>query len=430
MEFIADLHIHSRFSMATSKELTIPYLAAWASRKGINVLGSGDFTHPAWRQEIAGQLFYDEESGFYKGESFNTYFCLQTEISCIYKKNGKTRRNHNLIFAPNLDIAAQISQKLEKYGKLESDGRPIMKLDAHDLLEITLESSPESVFVPAHIWTPWYSLFGSKSGFDCIEECFGDLSCHIFALETGLSSDPPMNRLWSALDGFAMISNSDAHSGANLAREANLFYGKPNRHGMFNALRRAAKRESQDDLPCTFQGTLEFYPEEGKYHMDGHRNCGIMLTPGESRKQGGLCPVCGKPLTLGVLHRLTELADRPENIPLPMEPQTRMLVPLPEIVGQIIGCKPQSARTEKFTQALVESCGSELGIVCRHDPSLLYEIWEPLGEAVSRLRAGHVCPYPGFDGQYGSINIFSPEEQKSLNREEANHKPVFRKLIE
>ena len=328
MNFIADLHIHSRFSLATSKQLNIPHLSHWAMRKGINILGTGDFTHPGWLEELQRDLVLDEESGFYKprreiiSESFSDapFFCLQTEISCIYKKDGKTRKVHNLVYAPDFEIARKISSKLSLIGNINSDGRPILGFDSRNLLEIILECSPECVLIPAHIWTPWFALFGSKSGFDRIEECYGDLTENIFALETGLSSDPAMNRCLSALDNFALISNSDAHSAPNLGREANIFNGTPSWSGMFDALRMTAKRLDQTGRSCRFMGTMEFFPEEGKYHLDGHRACGVVLNPSESRELGNICPRCGKPLTIGVLNRVMELADRKEPGNLPLEP--------------------------------------------------------------------------------------------------------------
>jgi PHP family Zn ribbon phosphoesterase len=324
MTFIADLHIHSRFSRATGKDLTLRRLARGAGEKGIDVLGTGDFTHPQWREEMRDQLVFDEESGLYRlaenAENADAaaelagsspFFCLQAEISSIYKRHGKVRKIHSLVYAPTLDDAERISARLGRIGNLNADGRPILGLDCRDLLELVLECAPGAVLIPAHIWTPWFSLFGSKSGFDALEDCFGDLSAHIFALETGLSSDPPMNRRVSALDGYALISNSDAHSAGNLGREANLFSGKPSFDGMFDALRAAAARRPAAGAPCEFLGTLEFCPEEGKYHLDGHRACNVALEPREAAALDNICPVCGKPLTIGVLHRVLELADRP-----------------------------------------------------------------------------------------------------------------------
>lgn len=417
MNFIADLHIHSRFSMATSKQLNVRHLSAWAMRKGIQVLGTGDFTHPAWRAELRENLMLDENSGLYASRDDpenSPFFCLQAEISSIYKKGGKTRKVHNLVFAPNFDAAEAICRKLALIGNLDSDGRPILGLDSRDLLEIVLEASSRAFLIPAHIWTPWFSLFGSRSGFDRIEDCYGDLTSHIFALETGLSSDPPMNRCLSALDKFALVSNSDAHSGANLGREANLFAGSPAYDAMFAALRMSASRKDDPDAACHFLGTLEFYPEEGKYHLDGHRACNVSLDPAESRELDNICPVCGKPLTIGVLHRVMALADRQTPPSLEREPEARMLVPLAEIISQILGCGPNTRKAGARYEAALAELGSELDILCSMPEERIRSWWEPLGEAVSRVRHGKVGLNPGFDGQYGSINIFTAEELEDL----------------
>lgn len=418
MKFVADLHIHSRFSLATSKQLNIPHLARWAVRKGINVLASGDFTHPKWREELRQNLVLDEESGFYRTREKlpggAPLFCLQAEISSIYKKYGKTRKIHNLVFAPDFETADKISARLALVGNLNSDGRPILGLDSRDLLEIVLECSEDAVLVPAHIWTPWFSLFGSRSGFDRIEDCYGDLTPHIFALETGLSSDPPMNRCLSALDGYTMISSSDAHSGPNLGREANLFYGKPSYTGMFAALKKAARREDASKQACRFLGTLEFYPEEGKYHLDGHRSCNVVLQPAQSRELANICPVCGKPLTIGVLHRVMELADRDKPGVPPFEPETRMLVPLPEVVAQILGTGINSHKVEEKCLQAVETLGPELDILCQIPLEAISRYWEPLGSAIARIRAGNVTVVPGYDGQYGRILVTDPEKGATL----------------
>ncbi|MBD5416886.1 MAG: UvrD-helicase domain-containing protein [Desulfovibrio sp.] len=431
MNFVADLHIHSRFSRATSTALTVPHLAAWAACKGIDVLGTGDFTHPQWRAELREQLVLDEESGLYrlKGEPEalealaggrlarpaatehgGPRFCLQAEISSIYKRGGKVRKVHNLVFVPTLEDADRLSERLALIGNLHSDGRPILGLDSRDLLEILLECVPAGVLIPAHVWTPWFAIFGSKSGFDRPEDCFGDLTEHIFALETGLSSDPAMNRLLSQLDGYALISNSDAHSGANLGREANLFAGRPSYAGMFAALRATARREPQDGLDCRFLGTMEFYPEEGKYHLDGHRACGVVLEPAEARELGDICPVCGRPLTIGVLHRVLELADRPTPPALAREPEVLPLVPLAEVIGEILGVGASSRKVrERYGRALTE-LGPELDILCRLPEAEVRAWWEPLGEAVARMRAGEVIREAGFDGQYGTVRLFRPGE--------------------
>ena len=307
--FRADLHVHSRFSRATSGRLNIRNLAAWSMINGLSVMSTGDFTHPAWRDELRRDLVYDDNSGLYRvrektpleteipgfsrpdGVS-EPQFLIQAEISSIYKKDGSVRKVHNVVIMPSLESADKLSNKLAAIGNITSDGRPILGLDCEHLLEMVLEADERGVLIPAHIWTPWFSLFGSKSGFDALEDCFGSLSSHIFALETGLSSDPDMNRLWSALDRYALVSNSDAHSGENLGREANLFEGTPSYDGIFDALRRAARDE--EGSGCIYRGTVEFFPEEGKYHLDGHRACNVVLEPEESMKIGNICPVCGK----------------------------------------------------------------------------------------------------------------------------------------
>ena len=312
--YIADLHIHSRYSRATSRECTPEYLDLWARRKGIHIVGTGDFTHPAWREELAEKLVpaenglyvlkdeYRIKDGSVRGDMIPR-FVITGEISSIYKKNGKVRKVHSVIILPGLEDAERISNKLEQIGNIHSDGRPILGLDCHDLLEITLELCPSSVYVPAHIWTPHFSMFGAFSGFDTVEECFGDLTPHIHAVETGLSSDPPMNWRVSALDRFQLVSNSDAHSPAKLGREANLLDIPMSYEGLVQAL------QAGEGL----YGTIEFFPEEGKYHMDGHRKCNLCLSPSDTMKYNGICPVCGRKITIGVSHRVEELADRPEG---------------------------------------------------------------------------------------------------------------------
>ncbi len=424
--YIADLHIHSRFSMATSKQLTLPHLAGWAMCKGINVLGTGDFTHPVWQKELADNLEFDEESGFYKlkgqpdrvlvdkelADARPPLFCLQTEISSVYKKGGRSRRVHNLVFFPTLEDVAAFSRKLAQIGNIASDGRPILGLDSRDLLEIVLETSDRGVLIPAHVWTPWYSLFGSRSGFDCIEDCFGDLTGHIFALETGLSSDPAMNRLVSALDRFVLISNSDAHSGANLGREANLFQGTPSYDGMFAALRKAARREESAGLAESFAGTLEIYPEEGKYHLDGHRACHVVMTPEEAQARNNICPVCGRPLTIGVLHRVWELADRREVPQLAHEPAVHPVIPLPAVLAQIYGLGQSGKKLELLFKTTLEHLGSEFAILAMKEIDEIAAYDSVLGEAVQRIRAGNIGLHGGYDGEFGTITIFTEEELK------------------
>ena len=422
-QYRADLHIHSRHSRATSKQLTPRNLAAWAEVKGLSVIGTGDFTHPGWLEELT-DVLEEDGTGFLKlkdakdldkeipwlaGRTYHgrTRFMLQAEISSIYKRGGKVRKIHTLVYLPDLGSVERLNRKLDKIGNLKSDGRPILGLDARHLLEIVLETEPRGFIVPAHIWTPWFSLFGSKSGFDSIEECFGELSKHVFALETGLSSDPEMNWLWSALDRFALISNSDAHSGEKLAREANIFSGEMS----FDGIRRALEGKG---LSSRFLGTLEFFPEEGKYHLDGHRKCGVMLEPRETRARGGLCPVCGKPLTVGVLSRVVELADRTEPRKPDNAPDFTSLIPLAEMLSEILSCGPATKKVRTAYGRVVSRFGSELAVLLDTPTDELERAQPLLGAAVERMRRGSVHRDPGFDGQFGVIHVFSQAEKRRL----------------
>lgn len=427
--FRADLHVHSRFSRATSGRLNIRNLAAWSMIKGLSVMSTGDFTHPAWRDELRRDLVYDDNSGLYRvrektpleteipgfsrpdGAS-EPQFLIQAEISSIYKKDGSVRKVHNVVIMPSLESADKLSNKLAAIGNITSDGRPILGLDCEHLLEMVLEADERGVLIPAHIWTPWFSLFGSKSGFDALEDCFGSLSSHIFALETGLSSDPDMNRLWSALDRYALVSNSDAHSGENLGREANLFEGTPSYDGIFDALRRAARDE--EGSGCIYRGTVEFFPEEGKYHLDGHRACNVVLEPEESMKIGNICPVCGKPLTVGVLHRVMALTDRKAPVMPKHDPGFVSLFPLPEMLGELLSVGPKSRKVQERQSELVRVFGSEMDILHTVPESDLRQHWDALGEAVARMRRGDVIKEAGFDGEYGVVKVFSEEERKQF----------------
>lgn len=427
-EFRADLHIHSRFSRATSRALNIPLLAGWAAIKGLQVLGSGDFTHPEWRAELAEMLDFEESSGLYRmknpalvaetlpdwadnalflKKAGEVRFMLQAEISSIYKRGGQVRKVHNLVYMPSLEAAENFSLRLAEVGNLASDGRPILGLDSENLLEMLL-AFPDSYLIPAHIWTPWFSLFGSKSGFDHIEDCFGSLTPHIFALETGLSSDPEMNRRISALDGYKLISNSDAHSGENLAREANIFSGEMSYSGIFGALK--AKKQAG---PTRFLGTYEFFPDEGKYHLDGHRACNVTLSPEETRELGGICPVCGKPVTVGVLYRVQELADRPEPQYHP-DDSFKSLIPLPEVMGEVLGVGPKSRKVGGLYQKIIGELGSELDILLEAPLPDIARHSAPLAEGISRMRRGEVFRKGGFDGEFGVISVFTTDEQKEL----------------
>jgi DNA helicase II / ATP-dependent DNA helicase PcrA len=421
MRFIADFHIHSKYSRATSTDLDLGRLHAAAQIKGIQVLGTGDFTHPAWWQEINEQLVPAEEGLFaLKPELAQQFdltvpercrapvrFMLVTEISNVYKKDGRTRKNHNLVFMPDFIAAERFTKKLDKIGNVRSDGRPILGLPARDLLEIVLEASPRAYLIPAHIWTPWFSLLGSKSGFDAVEECFDDLSHHIFALETGLSSDPPMNWRVSALDRYTLISNSDAHSPAKLGREANRFNCDLN----FASIRAALDKSA----PETFLGTLEFFPEEGKYHLDGHRKCNFRSLPVQTRASNELCPLCGKPLTLGVLFRVEALADRCEAVKPEGAAGFEHLVPLHHLLAEVLQIGPQSKRVALAYENLLNRHGSELEILRSVPVEVLAANGQPLlAEAIRRMREGNVQFEAGFDGQFGHLQIFDAQERRAL----------------
>ncbi|PTN32733.1 UvrD-helicase domain-containing protein [Desulfonatronum sp. SC1] len=426
--FRADLHIHSRYSRATSRGLTPNHLVAWARVKGLDVVATGDFTHPGWLQELeesleedgSGLLIPRRESDLsaeipwlesvapVRGPS-PVRFILSAEISTIYKRAGRVRKVHHLVYVPGLEQAKALNVKLGQIGNLGSDGRPILGLDSRHLLEMVLELHPRAFLVPAHIWTPWFSLFGSKSGFDTIEECYGELSSEIFALETGLSSDPDMNWQWSALDRFRMISNSDAHSGEKLAREANLFRGEPSFEGMYKALRGEGESHA-------FLGTVEFFPEEGKYHLDGHRKCDVVLSPDEAMARGNVCPVCGQPLTLGVLHRVRELADRDQPHKPPNQPGFQSLVPLVELISEVLGKGPATKTVRREYAAMVAACGSELDILGELPLDEVARRRPVLAESLHRMRQGRVLRRSGYDGHYGTISMFTPQEQRELRR--------------
>lgn len=415
MDYIADLHVHSPFSRATSRECDPAGLFAWARVKGIQVVASGDFTHPGWLARLK-ETLTPAEPGFLRLKDENVppplpgldrssgtvRFVLSAEISCIYKRHGAVRKVHNLVYVPDFASAERIAVRLAGIGNIESDGRPILGLDSRNLLEIVLEEAPEGFLVPAHIWTPWFSLFGSKSGFNAIEECFGDLTPHVFALETGLSSDPDMNRMISALDRFALISNSDCHSPSRLGREANLLATGFD----FFSLREAIRGNRRD----TFRGTIEFFPEEGKYHLDGHRACKVCLDPEETRRVRSRCPVCGRPLTVGVLHRVMELADRDRPLFRPDAPRFFSLVPLPEVVGEVLSVGPASKQVQQRYSALIGRFGSEFNLLLNASREEMAEESPLLAEAVSRIREGRVIRHGGYDGEFGTIRVFEEGE--------------------
>lgn len=400
MRVIADLHIHSRFSRSCSKDLTLPNIGLYGVRKGIQYIGTGDALHPVWRREI-GDLLEEREGAFYlKNSDCPTAFCLTTEVSCIYKRGDKTRRVHHVLLFPDLITLDKVTQALSDRGfNLKSDGRPIMGLDSELLLKMLLDIDERILLIPAHIWTPWFAVFGSKSGFDSLEECFGDYAQYIYALETGLSSDPLMNWRISALDKIFLVSNSDAHSCENLGREANVFeMDKPSYH----ELRRILLEHDQSK----FIETIEFFPEEGKYHADGHADCGFWCAPDATKKNKGLCPKCGRPLTVGVLSRVSDLADRPPNPDRPPGAVPfKSIVPLKELVAQ---CRGKS-KAGKVVQREVEkmmSLASEFAILLDLDAQALASVAEPdIARAVLMMRQGKVDTRPGYDGVYGEIKV-------------------------
>ncbi|MGW8303061.1 MAG: UvrD-helicase domain-containing protein, partial [Desulfobacterales bacterium] len=421
MKFIADLHVHSKYSRATAKNLDLENLYIAAQLKGVTVVGTGDFTYPAWFEEIKEKLVAAEPGLFKLKEELARQcdaqvpescrrpvrFMLVTEISNIYKKNDRTRKNHNLVFAPDIEVARQFSNRLDKIGNIKSDGRPILGLDARDLLETLLETSTDAFLIPAHIWTPWFSVLGSKSGFDSIEECFEDLTPHIFAVETGLSSDPSMNWRVSSLDGFTLVSNSDAHSPLNLGREANLF----NTELSYPAIKSALKTGDPDQ----FLGTFEFYPEEGKYHIDGHRACNISFWPATTLKHDGVCPVCGKPLTLGVLYRVEELADRKKDQKPPRTSPYFSIIQLKDILSEIFRVGSNSKKVKQAYQVTLDKLGSEFNILHNLDIVALEQAGiSLLPEAVERMRRQEINVIPGYDGQYGRVQIFKEHERARL----------------
>jgi uncharacterized protein (TIGR00375 family) len=414
MPFIADLHIHSKYSRATSKDMSPEGLWTWAQLKGISVIGTGDFTHPGWLAELgeklepAGSGLFSLRKNFRNSDvpascRADVRFLLSAEISCIYRKNNRTRKVHCLVFAPDLDAVLRINAALGKVGNLAADGRPILGMDAKVLLQVVLDASPDAMLVPAHAWTPHFSVFGAASGFDSLEECFDDLAPHIHAIETGLSSDPLMNWRLSGLDRITLISNSDAHSPAKIGREANILDTELS----YNAIRQAIMTRQG------FLGTIEFFPEEGKYHFDGHRNCGVRLSPEESESKQDSCPLCGKKVTVGVLHRVVELADRPEGYRPEGAPSFQSLIPLPELIADVLQVGAASRKVDTAYRALLERLGNEFRILREAPLPDIERAGSPLiREAVARMRVGRVRIAPGYDGAYGTLSLFDDAERK------------------
>jgi uncharacterized protein (TIGR00375 family) len=413
MRFLADLHLHSRYSRATSKDMSPEGIGKWAQLKGIRVIGTGDFTHPQWIQELEQKLEPTGTGLFTLKKEFPTVdvpdsckadvsFLLTAEISCIYSKGGRTRKVHALVLAPDFDAAVRISAALGSIGNISSDGRPILGLDAKELLRIVLDASPDALFIPAHAWTPHFSVFGSASGFDSLEECFEELTPHIHAIETGLSSDPPMNWRLSALDRITLISNSDAHSPSKIGREATIF----DRSIAYGSIRDAILTRKG------FIGTVEFFPEEGKYHYDGHKACGVSLSPAETRQRNEICPLCLKKVTVGVMNRVGKLADREEGYRPEGAPVFHSLIPLQELIAETLKVGASSKKVAKAYQALLEQLGNEHTILTDSPLNDIEAAGSPLlREAVARMRAGNVRIVPGYDGEYGKVRTFVDSER-------------------
>jgi DNA helicase-2/ATP-dependent DNA helicase PcrA len=427
MRFTADLHIHSKFSRATSRDMVLDTLAYWAKVKGIRLLATGDFTHPEWlflmkaKLKPSGNGFFEFKNGaqppedpYFKGVSLSpkdVSFILSTELSFIYSKGGKVRKIHVMLLAPDFESVERVNGRLSAIGNLRSDGRPILGLDVRLFCRMVSETCPRCVVIPSHIWTPWFSLFGANSGFDSIEECFEEMTPMIFALETGLSSDPAMNWRLSALDRFALVSNSDAHSPHKIGREANVFDTEFSYRGLMDALR------GRD--PAKFLHTLEFFPEEGKYHYDGHRKCGVVLSPRESMKTNDLCPKCGKRLTIGVLHRVEELADRETFEDVSGRVPFKNLIPLNEVIAEALGKTPESQGVWDQYFKFIREFGNEFKILLDVPVAELARVGpERVSTAIDRMRQGRVKIVPGHDGEYGLISLFGegPAEDRAAGQ--------------
>jgi len=429
MKFAADFHIHSKYSRATSPSMDLENLDKWAKIKGVKILGTGDFTHPEWLKNLKEKLSPAERglfsakggsasSGKLKDSDSDTRFILTSEISCIYAKGGKIRKIHIVVFAPSFETVDKISAKLSQIGNLRADGRPILGLDVKELAKIILDADENCLVVPAHAWTPWFAIFGSKSGFDSIEECFEDYSKYIYAVETGLSADPKMFWRISALDKITLISNSDAHSPQKIGREANIFNTEINYFSIIEAIKTKNKNK--------FLYTIEFFPEEGKYHYDGHKDCDLRLSPKESKKYNNICPICGKPLVIGVLNRVEKLADRPEDFAPENAIPFKSLIPLQEIIAESLGVTVASKQVDKFYNNLTKNLGSEFEILLESERVNLEKYSLPeIAECIIRVRDGKVNIEPGYDGVYGKIKIFGEKENTNNKKKFFNQKTLF-----
>ncbi|MBI4709279.1 MAG: DNA helicase UvrD [Candidatus Portnoybacteria bacterium] len=436
MRYIADFHIHSKYSRATSRDMDLEHLDYWAKIKGINILGTGDFTHPLWFKELKSKL-EPAEPGLFKlkpqtaklKNGNNWYlppsqpepvrYILTSELSCIYKKNDRTRKIHLIVFAPNLEFVEKFNTHLGWLGNLKADGRPILGLDAKEVAKIALNLSSEAMIVPAHIWTPWFSVFGSMSGFNSISECFDEYSKYIYAAETGLSSDPAMNWRVSMLDDITLISNSDSHSPQKIGREANILEGKELSYKKINEALRLGRRAPLSN-PLRMTSTIEFFPEEGKYHFDGHRVCKISFSPEETKKHKGICPVCSRPLTIGVMNRVDVLANRSVGYKLQGAIPFSSLIPLEEIIADTIGVGTGTKAVEREYRELLNRFGTEIKILMEIPKDELEKsVKAEIAEGIIRVREGKVKVEPGYDGEYGKVKIFTHGEQKAFSKQDS-----------
>lgn len=406
-EFVADFHIHSRYSRACSKDLCVPELAKWAKIKGIGVLGTGDFTHPMWLQELQ-ETLRPTGTGLFEFEGAR--FMLTVEVNTLFYKRGKAHNIHHVLLAPSFEAVERINRELAQFGSLEIDGRPILQMEAWRLVEIVLGIEPRCVIVPAHAWTPHFAIFGSNSGFDSVEDCFEHQAKHIFALETGLSSDPAMNWRLTKLDRYALISNSDSHSARRIGREANVFNCELNYDAIVSALK--TKDSSK------FLYTIEFFPEEGKYHLDGHRNCKVRWDPQETRRQGFRCPACGRRVTVGVMHRVESLADRPEGTQPSGAIPFKHVVGLEEIIADALGVGTGTQTVDREYFNLIERCGTEFAILLKTPEEALRKAAPArVVDGILHMRQGRVHIEPGYDGEYGKVKIFAEGEPASAEQQ-------------
>ncbi|MDP3964716.1 MAG: endonuclease Q family protein [bacterium] len=405
-KFITDFHIHSKYSRAVSQNMTLDNISEWGVKKGIEVIGTGDFTHPEWFKELTEKL-ERQKNGLYslKGTDQAMWFVPSTELSCIYSQNGRGHRIHIVIVAPDLETVETINAQLGWQGNLKSDGRPILGISSIELASVVLGASSDCLIIPAHVWTPWFSLFGSMSGFDRLTDCFGEFSDQVPAIETGLSSDPPMNWRLSQLDSKQIVSFSDAHSLQNLGREATVFELESLSYkNIATALRRPTEQNK-------ISHTIEFYPEEGKYHWDGHRNCDVRWSPGQTAQHNGLCPKCGKSVTVGVMNRVSVLADRPEGYNNDARPPYKSLVPLAEIIAEVLGVGKNSKSVQREYDQLINGERNEFGVLLDMPIDALREITLPkIAEGIQRVRKGRIRIEPGFDGEFGTVKVFTEDE--------------------